>query len=194
MPTGGRIFAFFCSPRDHRPQNSGCVYTAQSFHTGWTRRRLQRARPHGRVQDIRRAAPPRSCHPPESRSRMSDTQIRVPFMQGLPPQTSGPMVMRSERSCGDIHRYNWHRTHGGIGSTLPISRLGLTGNNLLRIHSYSARVIPEAASFRRTACAHSSSILKYRATAFVPTSKGCASPGWRSFSILSLVAAPLNWD
>src|ERR1700680_2663965 len=35
MPTGGRIFAFFCSPRDHRPQNSGCVYTAQSFHTGW---------------------------------------------------------------------------------------------------------------------------------------------------------------
>src|SRR6202040_2474715 len=36
MPTGGRIFAFFCSPRDHRPQNSGCVYTARSFHTGWT--------------------------------------------------------------------------------------------------------------------------------------------------------------
>jgi isopropylmalate/homocitrate/citramalate synthase len=62
------------------------------------------------------------------------------------------------------------------------------------IHSYSARVIPEATSFRRTACAHSSSILKYRATAFVPTSKGCASPGWRSFSILSFVAAPLNWD
>ena len=88
--------------------------------------------------------------------------------------------------------YNWHR--GGIGSTLPISRLSLTGNNLLRIRSYSACVIPEAASFRRTACAHSSSILKYRATAFVPTSKGCASPGWRSFSILSLVAAPLNWD
>jgi len=52
----------------------------------------------------------------------------------------------------------------------------------------------EAASFRRTACAHSSSILKYRATAFAPTSKGCASPGWRSLSILSLVAAPLNWD
>ena len=38
MPTGGRIRAPFCSPRDHRPQNSGCVYTVQSFHTGWTRR------------------------------------------------------------------------------------------------------------------------------------------------------------
>jgi hypothetical protein len=50
-------------------------------------------------------------------------------------------------------------------------------------HSYSACVIPEAASFRRTACAHSSSILKYRATAFVPTSKGCASPNGRGFRL-----------
>jgi len=34
-----------------------------------------------------------------------------------------------------IHRYNWHRPHGGIGSKPPITRLGLTGNNLLRLHS-----------------------------------------------------------
>jgi len=34
-----------------------------------------------------------------------------------------------------IHRYNWHRPHGSIGSKPPISRLGLTGNNLLRLHS-----------------------------------------------------------
>jgi transposase InsO family protein len=34
-----------------------------------------------------------------------------------------------------IHRYNWHRPHGGIKSQTPISRLGLTGNNLLRLHS-----------------------------------------------------------
>jgi transposase InsO family protein len=33
-----------------------------------------------------------------------------------------------------IHRYNWHRPHGSIGSKPPISRLGLTGNNLLRLH------------------------------------------------------------
>lgn len=45
------------------------------------------------------------------------------------------------------------------------------------IHNYLASTIPEAASLRRTACAHSSSILKYRATASAPTSKGCASPG-----------------
>jgi transposase InsO family protein len=33
-----------------------------------------------------------------------------------------------------MHRYNWHRPHGSIGSVPPISTLGLTGNNLLRLH------------------------------------------------------------
>ena len=33
-----------------------------------------------------------------------------------------------------LHSYNWHRPHGSIGSMPPISRLGLTGNNLLRLH------------------------------------------------------------
>jgi transposase InsO family protein len=34
-----------------------------------------------------------------------------------------------------LHRYNWHRPHSSIGSVPPIRRLGLTGNNLLRLHS-----------------------------------------------------------
>jgi hypothetical protein len=34
-----------------------------------------------------------------------------------------------------MHRYNWHRPHGSIGSNPPISRLPLAGNNLLRLHS-----------------------------------------------------------
>jgi transposase InsO family protein len=34
-----------------------------------------------------------------------------------------------------LHRYNWHRPHGGIKSKTPISRLGLTEDNLLRLHS-----------------------------------------------------------
>ena len=34
-----------------------------------------------------------------------------------------------------LHRYNWHRPHGSIGAMPPISTLGLTGNNLLRLHS-----------------------------------------------------------
>jgi transposase InsO family protein len=34
-----------------------------------------------------------------------------------------------------LHRYNWHRPHSSIGAKPPISRLGLAGNNLLRLHS-----------------------------------------------------------
>jgi transposase InsO family protein len=34
-----------------------------------------------------------------------------------------------------LHRYNWHRPHGSIGSVPPISRCPLAGNNLLRFHS-----------------------------------------------------------
>ena len=33
-----------------------------------------------------------------------------------------------------LHRYNWHRPHGGIKSKTPISRLRLTEDNLLRNH------------------------------------------------------------
>jgi transposase InsO family protein len=34
-----------------------------------------------------------------------------------------------------LHRYNWHRPHGSLKSKPPISRLGLTENNLLRLHT-----------------------------------------------------------
>jgi transposase InsO family protein len=34
-----------------------------------------------------------------------------------------------------LHRYNWHRPHGGIKLQTPISRLRLTEDNLLSIHS-----------------------------------------------------------
>jgi transposase InsO family protein len=34
-----------------------------------------------------------------------------------------------------LHRYNWHRPHGGIKSETPISRLGLAEDNLLRLHN-----------------------------------------------------------
>jgi transposase InsO family protein len=34
-----------------------------------------------------------------------------------------------------LHQYNWHRPHGGIKSRTPISRLGLTKDNLLRLHT-----------------------------------------------------------
>ena len=34
-----------------------------------------------------------------------------------------------------LHRYNWHRPHGGIKSQTPISHIGLDRDNLLRLHS-----------------------------------------------------------
>jgi transposase InsO family protein len=34
-----------------------------------------------------------------------------------------------------LHRYNWHRPHGGIKSQTPISRLRLDQDNLLRLHT-----------------------------------------------------------
>ena len=37
MPS--QIFVFFCSPHDHRTQNSGCCYTAYGFYTAWVKTR-----------------------------------------------------------------------------------------------------------------------------------------------------------
>ena len=34
-----------------------------------------------------------------------------------------------------LHRYNWHRPHGGIKHKTPISRLDLDEDNLLRLHT-----------------------------------------------------------
>jgi len=42
---------------------------------------------------------------------------------------------RAEALHAWTHRYNWHRPHGGIKSQTPIRRLGLTEDNLLRVHS-----------------------------------------------------------
>ena len=33
-----------------------------------------------------------------------------------------------------LHRYNWHRPHGGLKSNTPISRLGMAEDNLLTLH------------------------------------------------------------
>src|SRR5712672_453289 len=34
-----------------------------------------------------------------------------------------------------LHRYNWHRPHASLGKQTPVSRLGLTRNNLLQLHN-----------------------------------------------------------
>jgi transposase InsO family protein len=42
---------------------------------------------------------------------------------------------RAEELPHWLHTYNWHRPHGGINSQTPISRLGLSEDNLLRLHN-----------------------------------------------------------
>ncbi len=42
---------------------------------------------------------------------------------------------RADQLAAWMHRYNWHRPHGGIHSATPISRLALAGDNLMRLHS-----------------------------------------------------------
>lgn len=42
---------------------------------------------------------------------------------------------RAAELPGWIHRYNWHRPHSAIDDKPPITRLGLAGNNLLRVHT-----------------------------------------------------------
>lgn len=42
---------------------------------------------------------------------------------------------RSEEMLNWLHRYNWHRPHGSLKANTPISRLGLSEDNLLRLHS-----------------------------------------------------------
>ena len=36
-----------------------------------------------------------------------------------------------------LHRYNWHRPHGGLKADTPISRLVLSEDNVLRLHNVS---------------------------------------------------------
>jgi transposase InsO family protein len=42
---------------------------------------------------------------------------------------------RSAELFNWLHRYNWHRPHGSLKANTPISRLGLSEDNLLRLHN-----------------------------------------------------------
>jgi transposase InsO family protein len=42
---------------------------------------------------------------------------------------------RSAELFNWLHRYNWHRPHGSLKANTPISRLGLSKDNLLRLHN-----------------------------------------------------------
>lgn len=63
--------------------------------------------------------------------RFIQTALRkLAYAQACPSSSQG-----AEQLPIWMHRYNWHRPHGALDAKAPISRLGLTTNNLLRLHS-----------------------------------------------------------
>jgi transposase InsO family protein len=54
--------------------------------------------------------------------------LRQIFTRPYTPKTNGELL-------NWLHRYNWHRPHGSLKANTPISRLGLSEDNLLRLHS-----------------------------------------------------------
>ncbi len=46
----------------------------------------------------------------------------------LPTSNHSKILLSAEELAIWLHRYNWHRPHGGIKSQTPISRLGLSKN------------------------------------------------------------------
>lgn len=62
------------------------------------------------------------------------------FIQTMLREWAYAMKYRSSHHRGKtlwpwLHDYNWHRPHGSLGAKPPITRLGLSVNNLLRHHS-----------------------------------------------------------
>ena len=89
-----------------------------------------------------------------------------------------------------LHRYNWHRPHAGIDDRTPISRLGLTENNVLRqlcfftSRCYAARLrpvrpkTPMSGRITRRRCVSGRSWLKRTTLTRKSKSAGCMRTAW----------------
>ena len=84
-----------------------------------------------------------------------DLAVRHRFTRAYTPRTNGKAerfiqtalrewayaraYVRSEHRFADLprwlHGYNWHRPHASLAGQPPMSRIGLTRNNLLRLHT-----------------------------------------------------------
>ena len=65
------------------------------------------------------------------------------FIQTAPREcayaTCFKTLAQRQAALGDwLHHYNWHRPHTAAGGLAPISRLKLSQNNLLKLHSQPA--------------------------------------------------------
>ena len=127
LPQGRR--RLLRQPRHHASQrvmtDNGSCYRSKAF-----RDSLQASRPAATYAPgpIRRGLTAKPSASSRPRLREWAYAQRLSILQtNVPP------------SCrGWLHRYNWHRPHSSISSKPPISRLGLTENNLLRRATASA--------------------------------------------------------
>ena len=75
MPSGRRIFVFFCSEHGHESQNFRCVYTAQRFHTAWVKTRPPVQRPHVSFHQLRTFSAAQSLTPPQRGRRLAQYEF-----------------------------------------------------------------------------------------------------------------------
>jgi Integrase core domain len=87
-----------------------------------------------------RQGPPRSLRPPARRLRRPVTEPSSP----LPCRKSHEagaltefqnFVASTQELRPWLHQYNWHRPHGSLGWSPPVSRSALDPNNLLSLHT-----------------------------------------------------------
>lgn len=66
-------------------------------------------------------------------------RISVFIQTALPQWAYAKAYLTSDRRAEKLpiwaHQHNWHRPHRGIDSQTPISRLGLTKDNLLKLRT-----------------------------------------------------------
>jgi len=76
-----------------------------------------------------------------SRAACKRLGLRQVFTRPYTPRTNGKAerfiqtALREWAYARAYHNYNWHRPHGSLKANTPISRLGLSEDNQLRLHS-----------------------------------------------------------
>jgi transposase InsO family protein len=133
-------------PRRVRPGHARRTQDQRRGFPGGSRRLLRQAR-HHRREGHTALAIGRSFSPRLASASASGTRPYTPKTNGKAErfiqtalrewayakayQTSD---QRAQQLPIWLHRYNWHRPHGSLKAKTPINRLGLSEDNLLRLH------------------------------------------------------------
>ena len=71
---------------------------------------------------------------PQAPMERPSASSKLPCANGPMPRPISTQIIETLDLPIWMHRYNWHRPHGSLKAQTPISRLGLTEDNLLRLH------------------------------------------------------------